>query len=233
MFGVETKIVKKRIKHVSAQDGYDHWSDTYDETPNPVVHMDERHTPRLLALQPGERILDAGCGTGRHFYTMLNAGSSIVGTDFAAGMLRLAAEKYPEVWLVRADLQRPLPFLSGSFDVVLCSLVGEHLAQLAPFFREMHRLLRAGGRLLFSVYHPAMAAAGIEANFEKADVEFRLGKYDHTVQDYCDALEATGFGQIQKHEHEGDEQMVAAVPEAKKYLGFPLLLIILAEKIFE
>ena len=63
----------ERSRRIDARQGYDLWSETYDETPNPVVAMDVRHTLPLLAAGPGERILDAGCGTGRNFETMLQA----------------------------------------------------------------------------------------------------------------------------------------------------------------
>ena len=52
----------KRVRRVNAQEGYDLWARTYDETPNPVVAMDARYTLGVLAPEPGEQILDAGCG---------------------------------------------------------------------------------------------------------------------------------------------------------------------------
>jgi SAM-dependent methyltransferase len=45
--------------------------ETYDETPNPVVAMDARHTLDALAPKPDEHVLDAGCGTGRHLGPMI------------------------------------------------------------------------------------------------------------------------------------------------------------------
>ncbi len=111
----------KKIRRVSAQEGYDLWAETYDETPNPVVAMDARHTLEVLAPKPGEQILDAGCGTGRHLGPIILAGSSPVGVDFSRGMLDVAQRNYPEVPLVLADLQRPLPFEDERFDAVLCA----------------------------------------------------------------------------------------------------------------
>lgn len=221
----------KAIRHVGPREGYDRWADTYDETPNPVVRMDDRHTLRILAPKPAERILDAGCGTGRHFGALLAAGSRPVGVDFAAGMLRVARQRFPQVPLAVADLQRPLPVKDRTADAVLCSLVGEHLGDLRTAFQGMYDVLRPGGRLLFSAYHPEMAAAGIEANFQENGVEFRLGAYRHTVRDYSAMLEAVGFVTIRAHEFSGDEELVAALPKASKYLGFPVLLVLQATKL--
>jgi SAM-dependent methyltransferase len=220
----------KKIRRVGAREGYDRWSVTYDATPNPVVSMDDRCTLIALAPKRGERILDAGCGTGRHFGPLRRAGSEVFGIDFSLGMLRVARRRYPQVPVLLADLQKVLPIANNHFDAVLCSLVGEHLDPLYRVFREMHRILRPSGRLIFSVYHPDMAAAGIEANFREVDVEFRLGAYRHTVKDYLQALQSAGFVDLRHHEWRGDEQLVTAVPQAKKYLNFPILLILQGKK---
>ena len=98
------------------------WAETYDETPDPIVAMDARYTLVMLAPKPGEWILDAGCGTGRNLGPMLRARSSPTGVDFSRGMLEIARRNYPEVPLTLTDLQRPLPFETGRFDAVLCTL---------------------------------------------------------------------------------------------------------------
>lgn len=220
----------KETRRVGAREGYDLWAETYDETPNPVVAMDARYTLDVLAPKPGERILDAGCGTGRNLGTLLRAQSNPVGVDFSRGMLSIARRNYPEVPLVLADLQRPLPFEDERFDAVLCALIGEHLNELPLALREMHRVLRTGGRLIFSVYHPEMAAAGKEANFERSGVEYRLGAYRYSMADYANLLEDAAFESPDRHEFLGDERLVRSVPSAAKLLGFPVLLVFEARK---
>ncbi len=220
----------KTIHSLPAREGYDRWSKTYDHTPNPVVSMDDRCTLIALAPKAGERILDAGCGTGRHFVTLRRAGSKVFGVDFSIGMLRVARRQFPQVPVLLADLQQALPFANNYFDAVLCALVGEHLEPLPRVLREMQRVLRPGGRIVFSVYHPEMAAAGVEANFREVDVEFRLGAYRHTVKDYLQAMQNAGFVDVRQHEWRGDEQLVSLIPKAKKYLNFPILLILQGKK---
>ena len=66
--------------------------------------MYARYTLDVLAPKPGERILDAGCGTGWHLGPMLRAGSNPVGVDFSRGMLNVARRNYPRVSLAVADL---------------------------------------------------------------------------------------------------------------------------------
>jgi SAM-dependent methyltransferase len=216
----------KIVKRLDAQDGYDLWAQTYDETPNPVVHMDGRRTLAALAPCPGEAILDAGCGTGRNLAGMLAAGSRPTGVDFSPGMLSIARARAPGVPLLQANLEQPLPLAPGCFDAVLCALVGEHLSDLSAVFRSIHAVLRPGGRFVFSVYHPAMAARGAEAQFEREGVEYRLGAVQYTVADYLARLAAAGFTALEAQEYQGDAAMLAAVPRATKYLGFPVLLVV-------
>ena len=220
----------KKIKRLSAREGYDLWSETYDSTPNPVVAMDSRHTIELLSAKEGELILDAGCGTGRHLKHLILAGTIPIGIDFSYGMLNAARRNCPDVPLALADLEHPLPFQPSSFDAVLCSLIGEHLSELPALSREFHRVLKPGGRLVFSVYHPEMAAAGIEANFEKEGVEYRLGAVHYTVHRHLNVFQDARFVDVATREFTGDEELARSVPSAAKYIGFPLLLVLTARK---
>ena len=212
-------------QRVGPRRGYDLWGESYDATANPVVALDERVTPGYVEARPGERVLDAGCGTGRYFSRLLAGRSRVVGVDFSVGMLEVARRRDPAVPLVAADLQWTWPFCDGAFDAVLCALVGEHLDDLGPFCGEMARVLTAGGRAVFSVYHPAMAEAGKEAHFVKDGVDYRLGALRHSLDDYRSAFEGVGFVDITFSEHVGDEELASSVPGAEKYLGFPVLVV--------
>ena len=227
-------MTAKKIERVSPRQGYDIWSEAYDSTPNPVVSMDSRHTIAMLSPQPGELILDAGCGTGRNFSKLQRAGGRAIGIDFSYGMLKVARRNlgdFPADFpVLLADLERTLPFENSSFDAVLCALIGEHLSELRHVLQEFYRVLRPGGRLVFSVYHPQMAAAGIEANFEQEGVEYRLGAFHYTVGEHERFLAEAGFVDTMTTEFTGDEELVRSVPSAVKYLGFPILLVLTAKK---
>lgn len=222
--------MEKKIQRVTVQEGYDLWAETYDTTPNPVVAMDARQTLSMLAPQPGERILDAGCGTGRNLKAVVSTGSHAVGLDFSHGMLRVAKRRLPRVPLLRADLQRQFPFRAECFDAVLCALIGEHLDDLRTTFSETRKVLKRGGRFVFSVYHPELAAAGKEANFQRDGIEYRLGAVRYTVADYLNLLEEAGFRQLTYREYQGDEALARQVPSAESLLNVPVLLAIEARR---
>jgi SAM-dependent methyltransferase len=130
----------------------------------------------------------------------------------------------------RADLHAPLPFATASFDAVLCALIGEHLRELATPLGEMRRVLVDGGRLVLSVYHPAMAARGKEANFERSGIEYRLGAELHTLEGYRSAFERAGFATPSITEHAIDEALVRTHPDAARDLGSPCLLVLRATR---
>lgn len=220
----------KEVRRVGAREGYDLWAEDYDDTSNPVVAMDARRTLGMLNAQPGERILDAGCGTGRYLGPLIRAGAEPVGMDFSEGMLTVARRGHPGVPLVTADLQSHLPFEDNEFDAVLCALIGEHLDEPLFALGEMRRVLRPKGRLVFSVYHPEMAAAGKEAHFERSGVEYRLGARRYTVDDYERLLAEAGLGVVARSEFSGDERLVEEVPSAAALLGFPVLLVLEARR---
>lgn len=220
----------KRIERPGVRAGYDRWSETYDVTPNPLVALDRRLTLCALDPRPGEWVLDAGCGTGAHLAHLSEAGSRPVGLDFSRGMLRVAQRAAPYAGLAQADLNREFPVRRAAFDVVLSALVSEHLSDLRRFFTEAFSVLRRGGRLIFSAFHPDLALAGIEANFERNGTEYRLGAERYSVEDYLNHISDVGFRRLEWYEHLGDEQLVEEVPVASKYLHRPLLLLVRAER---
>src|SRR5262245_29464071 len=220
----------KRLERPGVREGYDRWSETYDATSNPLVALDRRYTFAALEARRGEWVLDAGCGTGAHLASLCKVQSRPVGLDFSRGMLRVAQRAAPGAAFTRADLNRALPVRRAAFDVVLSALVSEHLTDLRSFFSESFAVLRRGGRLVFSAFHPQLAFAGVEANFELAGTEYRLGAERHTVDDYLGHIADAGFRRLRWDEYSADEHLVAEVPWALKHLGRPLLLLIRADR---
>jgi SAM-dependent methyltransferase len=222
--------VSKRVERPGVREGYDRWSHTYDATPNPLVALDRRHTLRALEPRKGETVLDAGCGTGAHLVGLSASRARPFGLDFSLGMLRVAQRAAPRAALAQADLNADFPVRAGAFDALLSALVSEHLRDLRGFFAQAFAALRRGGRFVFSAFHPQLALAGIEANFEQDGTEYRLGAEPYTVDDYLNGIADAGFERLEWFEYLGDQSLVEEVPVARKYLGKPLLLLIRAER---
>jgi ubiquinone/menaquinone biosynthesis C-methylase UbiE len=113
---------------------------------------------RLLGPVAGRRVLEVGCGGASCARWLADQGAQVLGIDLSAGMLRhamaAATRSGVRVPLVQADACA-LPFASEYFDVA-CSAFGAvpFVADSARLMREVYRVLRPGGRWVFSVTHP-------------------------------------------------------------------------------
>lgn len=115
-----------------------------------------------LGLQPGDQVLDLGCGFGRHAFEAARRGAKVVALDAGAEELRdvrsmfiamLAAGELGErthAGAVRSDALR-LPFADGAFDRVIAAEVLEHIPEDTCAMAELTRVLRPGGTMAVTV----------------------------------------------------------------------------------
>ncbi len=115
-----------------------------------------------LGLKSGDRVLDMGCGAGRHAFEMYRRGGDVVAFDMDAdelsGVLDLfsAMKEAGEVPLgAEADIKQgdalQLPFADGEFDRVVAAEVLEHIPADIQAIHELVRVLRPGGTMAVSV----------------------------------------------------------------------------------
>jgi demethylmenaquinone methyltransferase/2-methoxy-6-polyprenyl-1,4-benzoquinol methylase len=104
-----------------------------------------RRAVRELRLEPGDRVVDLGCGTGDLCRVLGKAGLRAVGVDVAAGMLAKAHTSAP---LVRADALQ-LPLRDASIDGAISGFALRNVVDIAACFREAARVIRPGGRAVF------------------------------------------------------------------------------------
>src|SRR5207302_8077030 len=97
-------------------------------------------------VRPGDRVLDACCGTGDLAIAAKRAGAGVTGLDFSERMLERARRKSAAVEWVEGDLL-VLPFEGGSFDAATVGFGVRNVADLERSLRELRRVLRPGGRL--------------------------------------------------------------------------------------
>jgi len=104
----------------------------------------------VRAQLPCRAFLDAGCGDGRYLRALDGAlPERVAGTDIAERILETARQAAPRAELVQANLEA-LPFPDGSFDLVLCSQVIEHVLDARAGVRQLARVLEPGGTLVIS-----------------------------------------------------------------------------------
>jgi SAM-dependent methyltransferase len=112
-------------------------------------------------LSPGDKVLDLGCGEGRHSITAyLNESVNVIGLDLSLNDLQTASTRFGE-FRDPTDPSRSvnfscgsgleLPFRDGTFDKVVCAEVLEHIPDYESVLAEIQRVLKPGGQFAVSV----------------------------------------------------------------------------------
>jgi 2-polyprenyl-3-methyl-5-hydroxy-6-metoxy-1,4-benzoquinol methylase len=137
------------------------WDDRMGEGNDFVEVLAWPPTERLLQLQPGERVLDVACGNGLTSRRLAAMGAEVVAFDFAGEMLAFARKRTREHAgrityhvLDATDESALLTLGEGTFDAVLSNMALFDIIEIRPLMRASARLLRPGGRFVFSVIHP-------------------------------------------------------------------------------
>lgn len=116
---------------------------------------------KYLPLQPGETILDLGCGEGRHVISAyLEQDVTSIGVDLSVDDLRTTQDRFQSFvdsgnshkhFGLSAANALQLPFADNTFDKVICSEVLEHIPDFKAALQEIERVLKPGGLFCASV----------------------------------------------------------------------------------
>ena len=158
-------------------------------------------TERLLALRPGERVLDIACGNGLTSRRLAAVGAEVVAFDISEEMVTHARQRTVEhadhiqyLVLDATDEAALMSLGESRFDAALCNMALFDMAEIKPLFRALVRLLRPGGRFVFSVLHPCFNSPHIAHVGERQDVEGEITTvYSVKVFGYISSTVAYGL----------------------------------------
>ena len=102
----------------------------------------------------GRRLLDAGCGYGHDLPFFVRRGATVYGIDGSKRMIDLARRHNPTLKTLSVQRLQKTTFPSRSFDIVVSQYALHNAIDLAPAFKELRRILKPGGILLYLVQHP-------------------------------------------------------------------------------
>lgn len=188
---------------MNIEDAYDEWSEIYDTNQNLTRDLDAAILRATFAGRHFESILEIGCGTGKNTEFLAQIGTRVDALDFSEGMILKAKEKVQaaNVRFQMADLTKRWPCEDSTYDLIVCCLVLEHIADLAHIFAESARTLREGGRFFVSELHPFKQYAGTKARFERGAKIVEVDAFVHHISDFTNAATNNELKLIALKEH--------------------------------
>ncbi|MEH6470620.1 MAG: malonyl-ACP O-methyltransferase BioC [Halopseudomonas sp.] len=159
----------------------------------------------LASIKPQRypRIVDLGCGTG-HFTSKLKdlfQPKQLVGIDIAEGMLEFAKGKNPQlsVLWIAADAEE-LPLLSSNFSLVFSNLSIQWCNQLERMLAEVHRILRPGGKFVFSTLGPS-SLWELKESWHSLDPQTHVNQFIDR-ESLETRIQQAGFAHVELHDQE-------------------------------
>ena len=131
---------------------YSRLAATYDSRWSFYVQATARETIARLPVEPGDRILDVGCGTGSVLLRLhqVHPQARLAGIDPVPEMLDVARRRLPASVELREGWADRLPYADESFDLLVSNNMFHYIAQPMAALREMRRVLRTGGTLVIT-----------------------------------------------------------------------------------
>ena len=163
------------------------------------------------------RLLDLGCGAGELALHWAKQGADVTGTDLSTEMLKLAQAKPDanQVTWVQDDAQQLKQFDDAQFDIVASNIAMPDIPDLTAVYRAVYRILRTGGRFVFTTMHPCFQSPHssmmeddnkftgrhithyAQEGHWKSDYPYGIrgtvGAHHRTLSTYINQLLATGF----------------------------------------
>ncbi|MDB4940336.1 MAG: Methylase involved in ubiquinone/menaquinone biosynthesis [Candidatus Doudnabacteria bacterium] len=181
-------------------------------------------------VKPGMKLLDVACGDGLDLLYYKELGAAVYGIDASKEMVALAQSRMPDAD-IRTGLFESLPFEENFFDVVLSKYAIMTSSDLKPVFKEVHRVLKPGGVMMYLVTHPFRQYFEKKDNtadyFEQQIVDSNIlnntilvKEPSHTMNEYLNDFLFKNFD-VQLFDEQWDPS--AEQIDGKKYPGFFIL----------
>jgi len=217
---------------LSLAEAYDRWAPVYPPAAhNPLMRVEQDALVALLGELRGRDVLDLACGSGRYGEIAQSSGArSVVGIDRSQAMLARAAIAAR----IRGELTQ-LPIRTAALDLVVSGLALGHAADLLACMREIARVLRPNGSLVYSDFHDDAWRAGLTRSFKDAAGNgVTLPRDGYPVAQHRAALRAAGLRIEELRELRIGIEFAPLFDGSadlyRQHRGVPLLLLVRARK---
>ncbi len=209
--------------------GYDQWAPHYESDGNPMIGMDELAFKKELNISfSDKKLLDLGCGTGRHTVKFAKAGALVTGIDVSIGMINEAKKKdsSEKIEFITHDLSTKIPKSDNKYDIVISSLVLEHIKDLEFFFSEIKRVSKSDSYIFITAMHPSLMLLDIQANFKdpESGKEICPKGYPNQISDFVNSINNSGLKLDKVKEYFCTEDFIRNFPRADRFKNWPMLI---------
>ncbi|TGE08009.1 class I SAM-dependent DNA methyltransferase [Hymenobacter fodinae] len=185
------------------EEAYNEWAGSYDISPNSTRDLEAQAIRATIPPGPYAEVIELGCGTGKNTEWLATQAGHLTAVDLSNEMMERARLKLPHshINFQPADITQPWFFASRPVDLLVCSLVLEHIEHLEAVFAQARQALRVGGLFYVGELHPSKQYQGSKARFERTGGSVcELESHVHHVSDYIEAAHQHGLRCVRLHE---------------------------------
>ena len=226
------RIFKPLLTETDPEKAYDLWASGYDAQPDNLMLVldNEVFTGLLQNITLTNKILiDVGCGTGRHWQKLIDAGpESVTGYDVSTEMLAVLKKKFPQQKTFRLTgnhLAEP----AHSADIIISTLALAHIPDAKAALEEWVRVLKPGGDIIITDYHPDALTKGGNRTFKHGEILVAVKNFVHSIEQVTHIARQLDLSVLRISERRIDESVKSwyekqhALAVYEKFKGVPII----------
>ena len=194
---------------------YNLWANQYDSNNNKTRDLEALSLRNSLSTFQFKNCLEIGCGTGKNTQWLLEKAEQITAVDLSDKMLRKAQQKInsEKVVFIEADILQEWEFTDGRYDLVIFSLVLEHIKDIVEVIGKASAVLEEKGMIYIGELHPFKQYSGTKARFETEEGVQIVNCYTHHISDFTSAANKFDLDiiNIQEYFDDGDRENVPRI----------------------
>lgn len=221
------------VKETEPEDAYNIWAQYYDsQQGNLMLDLDEELFSSLIknVSTEGKVIADVGCGTGRHWAKLYDKKPlRLIGYDVSDGMLNILKEKFPNAETHKLVTNSLNELKDNTCDLLISTLALAHIKDMKDALIEWKRVLKPGGSILITDYHPEALAKGGNRTFMHNGKQVSVINYIHPLKELFAVAEQLHFEISHPTERKIDDSMKHyyekqdAVHVFERFKGTPII----------
>jgi 2-polyprenyl-3-methyl-5-hydroxy-6-metoxy-1,4-benzoquinol methylase len=194
------------ISPMDIEQAYNSWAGQYDTNVNKTRDLEAVALRETFGSRNFDKCLEIGCGTGKNTQWLSTKAKHVTAVDLSEEMLIKAKEKIhcENVQFLQFDIKKEFNFSELKFDMVVISLVLEHIENLNEILRKVSQVVVPNAMVYIGELHPFKQYSGTKARFETKEGRHTLTCYTHHVSDFTNSALQNGFEILSLNEYFDD-----------------------------